>query len=314
MAPLTEKHPIKPTEATWIFVSGETETRHVHDIILGIDSLRKIGVSEQQIFIFADHPQLQLELGPFFKNSANVFPTASITTELPKITCNEYAVIITTGHGFEAGIPTNGSHISPKAFVDSLRKISGLKVGLAVIGQCYGGIFNYLDAYTEPKLVLLGATNLNLSLSLPITINPPISGSVTEMGQDGKELRQDFVLDSWSANIFLYFFYEWLRKPLDIDGDGDKTIMDGFKYAGSKSNDRLRAEKAQTYINIDLLKSVLLSQLSQVKAVQQNQQALTKTFLDIDAARKQLDSQLEVLYLHQEPWILNANLARTVVF
>lgn len=312
MAPQFEKHPINPTESTWIFVSGETEARHVHDIILGIDSLRKIGVPDTQIYVFADHPQLSLEIEPFFKSTTNIFATIDFASELPKIKCKDYAFVITTGHGFEGGIPTNSQHISPKVFIDSIRQISGLQVGIAIVGQCYGGIFNYLDAASDPKLVLMGATNLNLSLSLPISITPPISGFVVEKDDQGLDIKRDLTLDNWSANIFLYFFFEWLRKPQDIDGDGDRTIMDAFKYAGSKSNDRLRADKGEIYILVDLMKSEQLYRLAQVKKA--GQAGFAQALLEIDASQKVLDSQLEILYLHQEPWILHANLARSILF
>src|SRR5699024_2527800 len=80
------------------------------------------------------------------------------------------------------------------------------------LGQCYAGIFNYLDVKGTPNTILIGATNLYPSISYQ---SPDIS---------------------WQANLFLLNLFKWIKSPKDIDGDGKITVMDSFKYAGAETN------------------------------------------------------------------------------
>jgi hypothetical protein len=86
--------------------------------------------------------------------------------------------------------------------------------GVIVLTQCYAGIFNYLDALESPQLVVIGATNLNPSVSAEIKLPKAMQ---LEDGSTGK--------DKWSANIFALGFFAWLANPLDLDGDGATNLV-----------------------------------------------------------------------------------------
>lgn len=298
-------------ETTWIFFSSHTEPRHLYDIVLGVDSLRKINVGDQQIYIFTDNEMVELELAPYSikKNIYNHDEFEKILIGID--TENIFAVI--TGHGTESGLPINNGlkNLTPYKFFEILRSAGNVKNIISVMCQCYGGIFNYVDAYNDPKMVVLGATNLNLSMSIPISIGESIEGIHLEEDEDGEIKQVGRYLSSWSVNIFLFYLFEWIRKHVDVDGDGKMTVIDMFKYAGSKSSNELRKCKSEVVNEVKILESEQLSSLVQMGNSETPDDQI-KVFLQIRAQQTNLNNKLQILYNHQEPWILNSNHARAI--
>ena len=256
------------------------------------EQLREKNVSDEQIYIFDDFAQKDLHYSSVEINH-RTFDLLDFQKILSEIK-SDSAIIIVTGHGSAKGIPIlSTGRISPKSIADSLRSISNLKIGIVVLGQCYAGIYNYIDASTNPNLIVIGATNLHNSLSAPLTPRNPI------LYQNKK------IFDNWNANFFIYFFMDWILKPVDIDGDNKFTIMDAYKYAGFKSNQKLEE------IKIDHSKKIknLLFKDEEIK-----QKPSPSDKLETEASDKKLEEELKILYLHQEPWILNANTARNTTF
>jgi hypothetical protein len=235
--------PPKPTttidtaNTCWLFVSSSTEARHLHDIIFAVNALRKRGTPEKNILVFVDHSAPQLHFGPF--DISNVFSLSAFSVELTKMTGYEVAVVTVTGHGHVTGLGEVGPPaLTPTALVAAVRSMPGLQTGIVLLCQCFAGVFNLADARATPPLVLMGATNLNPSVSLTLSLQNPIRKSDGEVG-----------LTTWGANIFMFCFFQWLSAPTDVDGDGKVTIMDAYKYAGAASNEQLRKAKGGAYMD-----------------------------------------------------------------
>lgn len=295
---------ITPTNTLWIFVSGSQEARHVNDIIFGVDVLRKRGVDPRHIFIFSDHKDNATHLGPY-GITQHVYPTSDLSARLAVAEKHSFAVLIATGDGDENGIATTPpAGISLNAVTKAVRGCSGIEAGIIVLCQCFGGVFNFADATVDPPLILIGATNLNMSLSYMATLAAPI------MRTDGTP-----GLQQWEANVFMLHFLGWFTQPADVDGDGRPTIMDAFKYAGVRSNNQLRNMKSLAYVGLDALLPAFRAALQEVEnAKQQNKPAdeVKKLTMDADAMAIILEKGLTSLHLHQEPWILHAALARRI--
>lgn len=278
----------------WVFASSSHEERHLTDIVFGFTSLISKGVNSSHIRIFVDHPLPDLHLNPYGVDRIN--DLADLQDQLAAEEGYDNVILIIGGHGSHLGIGEGHSQISPDHIVAAVRSIQGIGLGVVVLTQCYAGIFNYLDALEAPQLVIIGATNLNPSVSAEIKLPRAMP---MEDGSTGK--------DQWSANIFALGFFAWLANPSDLDGDGATNLVDAYKYAGVFANEQLRANKCSAYQGAQELSRELRSAESLAASGDPQQ-------FDIDAIRTALDQKLNFLYVHQESWLLNANLAREILF
>jgi hypothetical protein len=293
-----------------VFVSCSNEARHLDDIIYGVDVLRSRGVDSADILVFVDHPTPAAHLDPY--GVANVFPAAELGTRLAQSTPHASVVLIVTGHGCEIGLG-DGSQLRPANLCSAARSVPDARICVLMMGQCFAGIFNFVDCYGTPPLIVIGGTNLNLSVSLPLNLKHPVLQTNGKVG-----------LANWSANLFAFHFLGWIRSPIDIDGDGALTLLDAYRYAGAVSNGQLRQFKALVFRQAHAQERALSEAEGQLHSVQaviqaaggqalptQLQEAATLK-LKIKALSTSLQNTLEGLHLHQEPFLLNANVARTV--
>jgi hypothetical protein len=276
----------------WLFLAASaSEPRHLNDVVLGVDALRKRGTPDGDIHVFTEHPAATVHLGPF--GITQVHPLSAFGATLRGLQPYESALVIVAGHGRTDGIGSRTTLLSPFELMRAVRDIPGLKCGGIVLGQCFAGIFNFPDATVAPELALIGATNLNESLSTSIELDQPI------LQLDGTP-----GLSGWLANIFLYYFFAWLTRPTDVDGDGALTLMDAYKFAGTQSN-----------LTLTRLKGVFSIQAAeQLRDVQDMARLLPPTDPRRAAANERLQQTLLCLHLHQEPWLLNAKLVRDIEF
>lgn len=280
----------------WVFVAaGNAEARHIWDILWGITVLKRKGVKDSQIFVFSDFSHMNTNLNTF-GITQNLFHAKYLKSELQKLSAFDHLVMIVSGHGNHHGLPVSGSKLTPNDLVGAIRSCQNLKSGTMILGQCYAGVFNFLPASKEPEIVIVGATNLHSSLSSTIKLNHPIHCP-----------NSKYVLNSWLANIFLFYIFEWLLNPLDIDGDGRHTVSDLYKYAGVHANQHLLNLKAELALTYDKwcieAKQQLEEHQSKVKELPE---------IELKSITSQLHNNLTNLYLHQEPWILHANLSRGI--
>ena len=131
---------------------------------------------------------------------------------------------------------------------------------------------------------------MNPSVSTTITTSTPIAQT---NGQPG--------LQTWMANVFMLEFFQWLRAPSDVDGDGDVSILDGYKYAGAACGENLRKVKSRLFMAARR-EAASYERLESEKA--------PPHILDAQGVKLQL--LLETLHNHQEPWILHADLSRKI--
>lgn len=302
--PLPDCH-VVPTNTLWVLISGLGEPRHLDDLLLCVDALRKRGVVDNHTFIFTDHPTRIAHFTPY-NLAARVFPTADLKAKLSQAQGYQQVIVVVSGDGSHAGIATgNPAGITPNKLLVAVRSTPQIKAAAIILGQCYGGLFHLVDAMSNPPIFIMGATNLNMSLSTQIKLTTPIKKA---SGEDGTT--------TWSANIFLYYFCEWLISAADVDGDGISSLMDAYKYAGVRSSEVLRTLKGGEHVaagqHVARLKQ-LVEQKNQLMASVPPQPTV---IIDMAIAAQQniLRRTLDVLYQHQEPWTLHANLGRKIRF
>lgn len=286
------------SEVHWLFLTGSSEERFLNDICFGIQSLLSKGVSPEKIKVVADinTPLIAGLIVPVdLPDDIELFETASFDSLVLKLN-SKYLVIIVTGHGNSSGIALHNGNISPNSLISILRKSTSLEKTLIVLGQCFAGIFNYLEAKKVdnlsgkpifPEICFLGATNLDVSVSALVDIS---KGNITKDFQCNQ---------SWIANVFLFYFFQYIVNPLDIDGDGKFTVTDSYKYAGIETNSHLMSRRIPNLFHA--IKTITSEMIKSSDTQKWKKQSL------ID-----LENTLIIALVNQNPWILNAHFSRTL--
>jgi len=293
-------------EALWVFVACSQEPRHLHDIVFAISVLRRRGVPEERIMVFVDHARPEPYFAPY--RIHNVFAFGDLAKRLARAPRSPTAIVVIGGHGAELGlVPKNApAPFKATALYAAVADIPGVSIGIVLLTQCFAGIFHYAKADGHPALVVMGGANLNLSLSMNIDLPEPLRQA---SGADG--------LSSWAANVFAYDFFTWIDEAHDVDGDGALTVMDAFKYAGAKSNIRVRESKVPGFLAVQDQSQIFrqaLDTYKQAKSAGGSAPELLVKRMTVEAAYTKLQERVEFLYSSQEPWILNARLACEVTF
>jgi hypothetical protein len=287
---------IDRTTTSWVFVSDSDEPRHLWDIVLGAHVLNVKSVPRDQVYVCTNHSEAAQHLNPY--GIRDIHPIDQLDAVLAGLSC-EILVLIVGGHGRRDGIGQDKRILSPAETISKVRSVTSIKAGVIILSQCFSGIFNLLDAEADPPLVLIGATNLNDSLSAQVSLADPLP---LENGSPGP-------CKAWQASIFGLSLFRWLASPSDIDGDGELTILDAFKFAGTASDERLITEKGDLFANAVFLANQLRELAEQRPAPHSTDQPDSHMF-ERKAIEDKLRERLQALYLHQEPWILNPHLAR----
>jgi hypothetical protein len=300
----------------WIFISGGDEDRFIDDIRFGISVLKSKGVPKDKIKVFLDGiPKLRDKRSgtPIIEK----YEPLSKLEDVLAIESSETAVLMTTGHGGEYGlVHQETQYLSPYKVISAVRSIQNLKRAALVLGQCYAGVFNFVDASGDKPLCIIGSTGYEVSLSFPSNQN--MKPTLKPIDQNLKDICK---LNDWTANLFLYNFFQWIHSPKDIDGDGQLTLMDAFKFASIEINKFLNSLKRQISLeiptHIDRYHEIIRSIPMLIPA--DGKQELTDalfTFMNVqsESLRQQIENQLQNLYIQHEPFILNAKLAQQITF
>ncbi len=293
-------------DAVWVFVACSQEPRHLYDIVFAISVLRERGVPESRMLVFVDHARPEPYLEPY--RITNVFPFAELARRLATASPSRSAIVVIGGHGAQLGLVAKNAAapFSATALYAAISRIPQVALGVVLLTQCFGGIFNYTKADGDPALVVMGGANLNLSLSMNIELPAPLLQATGAPG-----------LSSWAANVFAYDFFSWIKEQHDVDGDGALTVMDAFKYAGAKSNVRVRESKVPGFLAVQDQAQVFrqaLEAYKQSKVANAAAPELLVKRMVVEAAYTKLQERIEFLYTAQEPWILNARLACQIMF
>lgn len=281
----------------------EPEVRHILDLVFGLMCLERAGILQSDIFIYVDGPEQSIA-SLFAVGSAYPYQikrSEDFFTDVPA-NLHDNLVMFVTGHGSPQGIDA-AIPITPNKLISAIKNMANLNHAIVYLGQCYAGLFNYVNASRErigerlsPEVILIGATNLHESLSSPTT------------EQFGPQSIP------WLANIFLLHVFKWISLPTDIDGDGRNTVMDSYKYAGVHSNVINKQYKANGFIAmLDLhqkykeLHTLVLAPTGDASIDLNNQ-------VNFQAAHDRYQNSLAVHYVHQECWILNSIPAQRIEF
>ncbi|HGM6757017.1 TPA: hypothetical protein ACKQB7_002758 [Serratia marcescens] len=294
---------LRSQRTKWILFLSSSNTapefRHVVDLVFGLMCLERSGVRPQDIFIYIDGPTELLEK-VFSLGTINQYKIKSSEDFFDDSTQNVYEnlVMFITGHGSPNGIDAV-EDITPNRLVSTLKNIPGLNNAIVYLGQCFAGLFNYVNAAKGKEgvdIIFIGATNLHESLSHP-TSEDFISGPFP-----------------WPANLFLLHVFKWISSPTDVDGDGRVTVMDSYKYAGVHANMHNKQFKTQSFID-------MLDQHQAYKVLHERVQAPTgdpsidmDNQLNLEAAHSKYQNSLSAHYVHQECWILNSIPAQRIEF
>lgn len=287
-------HHLISGDTLWVLVADSDENRHVFDIVFALDALRSQGINQDSVRVFTSHPDPDSLLTPFGR-SVPCSELDRLASEFAQADGYEHVVVAVTGHGHMAGVGT----IRPHQLVEAVRSVPNLKAGTLILCQCSAGVFDLLDVKKRPPLALLGATNLDDSLSIKVALKTPIPQSNGSPG-----------LKTWSANIFWLYFFGWIRTPEDVDGDGRLTLLDAYKFAGSISKKHILEGKGELFLQALEAADVLRTLAPRV----QGPNPTVQDRLRLKAAQDVLDRQLGFLHFSQEPWILNAEKARGLLF
>lgn len=295
------------SKTRWVlFLSASTqdpENRHIYDLAFGLMCLERANIPASQISVYVDgqnRQNIQSLLSVATNQTYVVKLSADFFTDMTKNT-DENLMMFVTGHGSEQGIDA-AQPITPHMLLNTLKSSPALEKAVVYLGQCYAGVFNYVNAgrgrgsdFSGPEVIFIGATNLHESLSC----------STAEVFPSG-EIH-------WVANLFLLHVFKWISNPVDIDGDGHHTIMDSYKYAGVLSNRSHKKSKANTFSSMIELHAQLKAAHTTASSSTGNAQQDQKNKLTLISIHQQYQEQLGINYVHQECWILNSYPAQSTI-
>ncbi len=279
--------------------------RFLADLYYAYKTLINIGVPSANIDVLID---------PLVK-SANAELVQFMTDKPPKLLDKfeevisnnglENLIIVVSGHGGVNGIDSM-ANLKPYSLVSMIHARENLKHCAVVFGQCIAGVYNYMDLIKKdveglpkayPTVCFIGASHLNSSIS------------------DAAEIQSGF---RWQANIFLLHFFEWFTLGYDVDGDGKATLMDAFKYAGAKASEKLIAIKAISTYQTAKQHRALDKVIDELEVLNND---ATPSITVISAKELELKSiEIKIMkssgvsHANQDPWILNSNMARDLVY
>lgn len=263
----------------------QDKERFIKDIFHSIYVLQEIGVSGQNITIVSDWPSQDWENNGF-RPLVPISPTDACS-KIQSIDA-ENLFVITSCHGGLNGIggPTC---IRPYDLIEAIKTNCKITNCLVFFGQCYAGVFNYTNVSDEDKkIVYIGATGMRTGISSYMKWNIDANNTL-----------------EWIANISVFYMFEWLQTPVDVDNDGNYSIMDLYKYVSYKTNNKTEEiEKGET-------KQFLQTQISfEIQKLLNKNQAPVLAMLDA-AANQAL---MKYIIPHQDCWILNAIPASSMCF
>ena len=265
-----------------LFFTPHEQDKDVVDSYLAFENFSKYGIPASNFhFFLRDKVSDGLRKVAITSDidSSNFNKPEDYETVISQIN-SPHVLLLIAGHGSLDGImnPQNSDILKPLEFLSPLSTNPNVKTIILVVGVCEAGIFNFLNTRVENKnICILGATGLHNSLNEPI-------------------------IDTYVANSFLMHFSNWFTleaSSRDIDGDSKSTLMDAFKYAGSKTTSAIGRLRGDWYKEIDKhMKRLMTESLPEPQA---------------KAIEDAIDEVRTLIHTHQEPWCLNANRMRSII-
>ena len=278
---------INAHDAAWVLVAsggpGGDVVRFSRDLAYVYEAICAAGVAAGQIRILIDNPMMGLVLAREGVPQAATAPVTQAAVTFSALTTSGFVGVVVSGHGNHQAIATQ-EPIRSTEMLRWMASVPGATTGALVLGQCYAGVFRYVDARTPPPIAVMGATNFEASFSMT---NVP---------------RRRSAIDDWLANPFLVNFADWLAAPVDVDGDGVCTLLDAYRHASVKTMERLHHARV---IGAVRFKEDVLEKRAAFDA-------------EGDPAKKaalggELETAVSILFGRPEPWIMGADEARLQV-
>ena len=271
------------TNTKFLFIitsSDKIEDRFLYDAEKCIHTIHGKGVQLNDILIATDSDNSMILAKCPSMRGATFITSQQLLHTINTLECDNL-IILTDCHRSINGIDAK-SQLKPQPFTEAIKSNPFVKNVVVFFGQCYAGIYNWVDVRQDEKnIIYLGATGFDSSLSYGVAGIP------------------------WSANISLIAFFKWLLDPKDIDGDGSFTVMDLFKYIAIFTNNVTNdIEKQQTADLVDAKVELKLA----MKEKGRSTDAMTKL------EKEAIEALENYIVPHQDPWLLNAFSAQQVQF
>lgn len=295
---------IVPENTHWVLVGGmlseKVTDRFLIDIYYAYLVLLHAKVPDNNIDVLIDPaPKSSLPYLQDFLSKKHIGRTIDFDNVIQKNECENLMVVI-NGHGNINGLDST-NQLKPYPLTETIHNRENLRYCAVVFGQCFAGIYNYINIIKsdkdnkickDPVVCFIGASHLNSSISGSASINETIR---------------------WSANIFLFHFFQWLINSKDIDGDGHKTLTDAFKYAGAEASNHLILLKHDSAHGIQKAFKALeeIEEKLSAKIGTEDEQTIR---VEKVAIEQFIQANLGVSHTNQDPWLLNANKARNFIF
>ncbi len=281
---------ISNSNAVWAFIVSTDELRHINDVIFSLDILiTKKKVNPKDIYLYTDFPNVSNVVITDFGYSINIDSITNYTTSIGLIAGKENLILIVGGHGSSIGIESVSGVLSPENLLSSVSQNQHFKHCAVILGQCYAGIFNFLDAKRNVEFCLIGATNLSLTLSDFVSLKNPITSSA----------NASISLTGWTANLFLLFFFIWIEQRIDVDGDGTESVLDAYKFAGTQATEFLKKTSLQLHL-------VLQKKINRKLHLEGLATRSTFEEVELKTLQKELNRLCMSVFNKQDPWVLNA--------
>lgn len=279
--------------SVWVFIAemdeGVERPRFLFDIRNFAEKLKiKQSGDDTNFYFFVDNVnQLKsvLELANISTNK--IYHISQFEIEVGKLSGIPFLGCVVSSHGNINGAAT----LKPNKILTCINNIPGLTDGLLLLGQCFAGVFN---VPTTSKICVIGASNFCESLSAK------------------------FSEVSWCANIFLYYFSRWFieNNNQDVDGDGNCSILDAYKYASFHTSLLLQNIKAGFSKSFHIWCTDEFKKLqdisNQIIAPKEDQ-----NIVELQAVYKstqlELDRNLSLYHNNQEPWISDMSVAMRLI-
>lgn len=296
-------HKVTSLNTLWVIVQSTVRkdfSRHVSDAVFSVHTLRKLGVPKDNILVFTNDNLIVATASTLDDHNveSHVFPLSQIANVLSSFKGSvETSIMVVGGHGSLRGIHVAGNHfITPTDLLSSLRSVPRIKYGALILCQCYAGIFNYVNARQTPELFVMAGTNLKLSLSLNIQLQNPLKS---------KSGTNDIA--RWNANPFQYYFFQWLSRPFDVDGNGHCNIIDAYKFSSSLTNEKTIETKGR-------LQVVLANEIAEHRKLSNKWIKTKKVKENIKELEDFINNVPQNLYNVESPWLLNPIFGQYLIF
>ena len=263
-------------DSKFIFIATSKyhiEDRFLYDVNYGIGILKSRGVADKDIIVITD--AIAGTWVEKYDNMANIpiYSSSMLNSMIENAECDNLFVV-SSCHGSMDGIDSV-TPIKPFTLNQALKSNKYAKNILVFFGQCYAGIFNFMDVRdSEKNIVYIGATDINTSFSCML------HGC------------------GWVANISVFALFKWIESPRDIDGDGIYSITDLYKFVSCFTNSVTNdIEKIQTSHLIDASVSL---KLEEARISSLGSPLMSKIAKDAVEVIK------NYVVPHQNTWMLNA--------